>query len=157
MMAHDDCTLHDAWQVVPRQQVGEAQGVVTSLKALTEGLGPLVTAAALPWFEGTALPGAPWLMSAGFIGLSLLLCLRLEKAMQTSTAKLAATISDSPMQPATEGNGILEGGSLRGSGETEEEDEDETDTSEASGHERRELMNGKGVGSCGGHLSSGEE
>ena len=53
------CVSSMASQVVPRAQTGEAQGVITSLKALTEGLGPLATAAALPWFEGTPLPGAP--------------------------------------------------------------------------------------------------
>jgi nitrate/nitrite transporter NarK len=80
------CVSSMASQVVPRAQTGEAQGVVTSLKALTEGLGPLATSAALPWFEETPLPGAPWLISAMWVALSLVLCLRLEGVLRRYAA-----------------------------------------------------------------------
>ena len=78
------CISSMASQVVPATQVGEAQGVITSLKALTEGLGPAATAAALPWFEDTALPGAPWVFSALIIAGATALCLKLEPVLQAS-------------------------------------------------------------------------
>ena len=89
------CISSMASQVVPRAQTGEAQGVVTSLKALTEGLGPLLTASALPWFEGSSLPGAPWLLSATWVGVSLYLCLRLESAIQGSAVMASRAAGDS--------------------------------------------------------------
>ena len=89
------CISSMASQVVPRAQTGEAQGVVTSLKALTEGLGPLLTASALPWFEGSSLPGAPWLLSATWVGLSLYLCLRLESAILGSAVVASRAAGDS--------------------------------------------------------------
>lgn len=88
------CISSMASQVVPKAQTGEAQGVITSLKALTEGLGPLATSAALPWFEGTALPGAPWLISALWVALSMYLCLGIEHAVHISTNKLTAHTTD---------------------------------------------------------------
>ena len=58
--------------------------MITSLKALTEGLGPAATSAALPWFEGTALPGAPWVISAIIIAAAAALCLKLEPVLVAS-------------------------------------------------------------------------
>ena len=61
--------------------LGEAQGVLASMKALMEGVGPLAFATAMTAAEGSALPGAPWLVGAGCMFVSLLLCLRLERAV----------------------------------------------------------------------------
>lgn len=74
-------------QVVPPEAVGEAQGVLASMKAIMEGVGPMsfafamtvqahgrnmrecarLSRDALPWqvFETTSLPGAPWIFGAG--------------------------------------------------------------------------------------------
>ena len=65
-------------QVVPHSLVGEAQGVLASVKALMEGVGPLAFAWMLPRFEGTPMPGAPWLASAGLMGVAYTLCWWLE-------------------------------------------------------------------------------
>ena len=48
------------------------------MKALTEGIGPLAIGALLPLFEGSALPGAPWLVCAASVGVSVALSCRLE-------------------------------------------------------------------------------
>ena len=45
---------------------------------------------ALPWFEATVLPGAPWLISAGWVGLSLALCTGLESALQRAAGARGA-------------------------------------------------------------------
>ena len=95
------CVSSMASQVVPRAQTGEAQGVITSLKALTEGLGPLATAAALPWFEGTPLPGAPWLIAAISVGVSLALCLRLESALRRTREAIGHPGAEAEMEPVT--------------------------------------------------------
>ena len=50
---------HHRPQVVPAHVVGEAQGLLTSMKALTEGFGPLLVSLLLHAFEGSVLPGAP--------------------------------------------------------------------------------------------------
>ena len=67
-----------ASQVVPHHLVGEAQGVLNSVKALMEGVGPLAFAWMMPRFEDTWLPGAPWLLSAVLMAAAFALCLRLE-------------------------------------------------------------------------------
>ena len=58
--------------------VGEVQGVLTSMKALTEGLGPLLVSSLLQAFEGTALPGAPWLLCSCSAAVAVGLATRLE-------------------------------------------------------------------------------
>ena len=52
-----------------------------------EGVGPLAFAWMLPRAEGTALPGAPWLICAGWVGVSLALCLRLEDTIKPHLAR----------------------------------------------------------------------
>lgn len=66
-------------QVVPPRMVGEAQGVLASMKAVMEGVGPLAFAVAMSAFEQTPLPGAPWLFGAAIMGVSLALCFLLER------------------------------------------------------------------------------
>ena len=41
-------------------------------------------ATAMTAAEGSALPGSPWLVGAGCMSVSLLLCLRLERAVQSA-------------------------------------------------------------------------
>lgn len=65
-------------QVVPHALVGEAQGVIASMKSLMEGVGPLAFAWMLPRFESTPLPGAPWILSAAIMAVAFTLCLWLE-------------------------------------------------------------------------------
>ena len=48
------------------------------MKALMEGVGPLAFAMMIPPFESTALPGAPWLVSAGCMAVAFALCCWLE-------------------------------------------------------------------------------
>ena len=71
-------------QVVSPRVLGEAQGVLASMKALMEGVGPLAFATAMTVAEGSALPGSPWLVGAACMTVSLLLCLRLERAVQSA-------------------------------------------------------------------------
>ena len=68
------------WRAVA-VQAGEAQGLIGSAKAAMEGLGPLLMSLALTAFEGSALPGAPWLLAAGSMGVCLLLCTQLERVV----------------------------------------------------------------------------
>ncbi|KOO32609.1 hippocampus abundant transcript 1 protein [Chrysochromulina tobinii] len=65
-------------QVVPHALVGEAQGVLASMKALMEGFGPMAFAWMLPRWEESVLPGAPWLVSAALMSGAFVLCLWLE-------------------------------------------------------------------------------
>lgn len=53
--------------------------MIASMKALMEGVGPLAFAWAMPRFEHTALPGAPWLGAAALTAVSLALCCLLEE------------------------------------------------------------------------------
>ena len=71
-------------QVVSPRVLGEAQGVLASMKALMEGVGPLAFATAMTVAEGSVLPGSPWLVGAACMTVSLLLCLRLERAVQSA-------------------------------------------------------------------------
>jgi hypothetical protein len=70
--------------VVSQRVVGEAQGVLASMKALMEGIGPLAFATAMTHAEGTVLPGSPWLVGASCMTVSLVLCLQLERVTQVS-------------------------------------------------------------------------
>lgn len=72
------CISSLATQAVDDHRTGEAQGVITSLKAITEGIGPLVTSLLLPAFEKTWLPGAPWLLCALCVLLALSFCAYIE-------------------------------------------------------------------------------
>ena len=51
------------------------------MKALMEGVGPLAFACLMPAFEGTALPGAPWLVSAACMGGAFWLCFYIEECV----------------------------------------------------------------------------
>mmetsp|Transcript_5481 Transcript_5481/g.13566 ORF Transcript_5481/g.13566 Transcript_5481/m.13566 type:complete len:95 (+) Transcript_5481:93-377(+) len=66
------------------------------MKALMEGVGPLAFATAMTVAEGSALPGSPWLVGATCMSISLLLCLRLERAV------LSANGLDDPEQAQEE-------------------------------------------------------
>ena len=66
-------------QVVPHSLVGEAQGVLASMKALMEGVGPIAFSWMMPRFEDTRLPGAPWLVSAACMAVAFWLCTWLER------------------------------------------------------------------------------
>ena len=52
--------------------------MLASMKALMEGVGPILFAKLLPAFERTALPGGPWLVGALFTSLALFQALWLE-------------------------------------------------------------------------------
>lgn len=80
-------------QVVEHSLVGEAQGVVASMKALMEGVGPLAFAWMLPHCEGTPLPGAPWLVSAACMGAACVLCCWLE-AFTADAIEAAVALSE---------------------------------------------------------------
>ena len=54
-----------ASQVVPPSVTGEAQGVLASMKAIMEGVGPMFFAFAMTAAEKTPLPGLPWIFGAG--------------------------------------------------------------------------------------------
>ena len=71
-------------QVVSPRVLGEAQGVLASMKAFMEGVGPLAFATAMTVAEGSVLPGSPWLIGAACMSVSVLLCLRLERAVQSA-------------------------------------------------------------------------
>tara|TARA_B110001452_G_scaffold266538_1_gene273678 strand:- start:733 stop:2073 length:1341 start_codon:yes stop_codon:yes gene_type:complete len=75
------CCSSIASQVVPPRVSGEAQGVLTSMKAFTEGVGPLLVSAALQLSEGSALPGAPWLLCAASAAIAAVLGSRLERTI----------------------------------------------------------------------------
>ena len=66
--------------------VGEAQGVLTAMKALTEGVGPLLVSSLLHVFEGSSLPGAPWLLCGASVGVAVVLSLRLESTIEAHAA-----------------------------------------------------------------------
>jgi DHA1 family tetracycline resistance protein-like MFS transporter len=68
-------------QVVSHELVGEAQGVLASMKALMEGVGPVGFAWMLPRAEETSLPGAPWLVSSVLMAAAFGLCFQLESYM----------------------------------------------------------------------------
>ena len=74
------------WQVVAPPVVGEAQGVLTAMKALTEGFGPLLVSSLLHVFEGSSLPGAPWLLCGASVGVAAVLSLRLESTIEAHAA-----------------------------------------------------------------------
>ena len=44
--------------------VGEAQGLLASMKAIMEGLGPMAFGIGMSCFEGSQIPGAPWLLGS---------------------------------------------------------------------------------------------
>ena len=52
---------------VPPDGLGEALGAVNGVKALTEGLGPLVFAALMVEFEATSLPGTTCSVPSGHV------------------------------------------------------------------------------------------
>ena len=79
------------WQVVAPPVVGEAQGVLTAMKALTEGFGPLLVSSLLHVSEGSSLPGAPWLLCGASVGVAALLSLRLESTIEAHAAATAAS------------------------------------------------------------------
>jgi len=85
-------------QVVPHSLIGEAQGVLASMKSLMEGVGPLAFAWMLPQFEDTRLPGAPWLISAASMAIAFILCLWLEactsQEMHTHRGRSCCNCSD---------------------------------------------------------------
>ena len=75
-----------ASQVVAPPHVGEAQGVLTAMKALTEGVGPLLVSSLLHAFEGSSLPGAPWLLCGASAAVAAVLSLRLESTIEAHAA-----------------------------------------------------------------------
>ena len=51
-------------KVVDEDAQGEALGALNGIKALTEGFGPLLFGFLMAIFEGTPVPGAPYLCAA---------------------------------------------------------------------------------------------
>lgn len=85
-------------QVVPHALIGEAQGVLASMKSLMEGVGPLAFAWMLPRFEESAMPGAPWIVSAASMAVAFVLCFWLEaytaEALHTHRGRSCCDCSD---------------------------------------------------------------
>ena len=97
--------------------VGEAQGVLTAMKALTEGFGPLLVSSLLHVFEGSSFPGAPWLLCAASVGVAAVLSLRLESTIEahaaTSSPHMHMHSGGYDAEPAGAGRGEEEGVKLQ--------------------------------------------
>jgi len=91
-----------ASQVVAPPVVGTAQGVLTAMKALTEGCGPLLVSSLLHAFEGSSLPGAPWLLCGASAALAAVLALKLEATIAAHAASSSVHAGGYVAEPLTE-------------------------------------------------------
>ena len=82
------------------------QGVLASMKAIMEGVGPMFFAFAMTAAEKTPLPGLPWIFGAACMAISLALCCLLESYCDVATQ--AARYA--PGDGATEMTAALGGG-----------------------------------------------
>jgi MFS family permease len=85
-------------RAVPPSSVGEAQGVAASVHALVDSGAPLIYPILLDATEGSALPGAAFLLAAGVMSLAFLLSLALESF---TDAPPGGTPAQPPAAPCT--------------------------------------------------------
>ena len=93
--------------------VGEAQGVLTAMKALTEGFGPLLVSSLLHVFEGSSLPGAPWLLCGASVGVAAVLSLRLESTIEAHAAASSPHVHSGGYDAEPAGGELGEGVGLK--------------------------------------------
>lgn len=83
----------------PAGEQGAAQGGVNGLKALTEGVGPLLFATVFVFFDAdSALPGAPYLLGAVLVQYALKL-----------SSEIPSAVPNSPLRPKSTGHLRQEG------------------------------------------------